>query len=143
VVEAKDVKVWFPQGGGLFAPAKTLRAVDGVSLAVREGETLGVVGESGSGKSTLARAILRLLPTQGGAVSLLGRDLTLADQQALRRARREMQVVFQDPLASLDPRMTIGESAAEPLRAFRPAMSRAEREAAVAEMLGEVGLRPE
>ncbi|MDB5444810.1 MAG: transporter ATP-binding protein, partial [Phenylobacterium sp.] len=105
VVAAKDVKVWFPMRRGLFARPQMLRAVDGVSLQVRQGETLGVVGESGSGKSTLARAVLHLIPATDGAVLLMGRDITRADQDTLRAARRDLQIVFQDPLASLDPRM--------------------------------------
>jgi oligopeptide/dipeptide ABC transporter ATP-binding protein len=140
VVEGRDVKVWFPVSGGLFARPKTLRAVDGVSFQVRAGETLGVVGESGCGKSTLSRAALNLIPASAGVITVLGRDLTHADQTAIRAARRDLQIVFQDPLASLDPRMTIGESIAEPLRAFRPGMSRAEREAETRAMMGQVDL---
>ena len=128
VVEGKDIKVWFNLRGGLFAKKQVLRAVDGVSLQVRQGETLGVVGESGSGKSTLARAVLQLLPpgagALGGTVTVLGRDLTSADQAALRAARKDLQIVFQDPLASLDPRMTIGDSIAEPLVIHAPHLSR-------------------
>jgi oligopeptide/dipeptide ABC transporter ATP-binding protein len=142
VVEARDLKVWFPVSAGLFAPRKTLRAVDGVSFSLRQGETLGVVGESGSGKSTLARAVLKLLPASAGAVSVMGRDLTRADQAAIRAARRDLQVVFQDPLASLDPRMTVGDSIAEPLRTFKPGEGRAAREAAIAETMQQVGLAP-
>src|SRR6201999_847177 len=96
-----------------------LRAVDGVSFQVRKGETLGVVGESGCGKSTLSRAVLNLIPPTTGAVTLLGRDITHADRQTMREARKDLQIVFQDPLASLDPRMTIGDSIAEPLQVFR------------------------
>ena len=143
VVEAKDLKVWFPLGQGLFAPRPILRAVDGVSLAVRRGETLGVVGESGCGKSTLSRAVLRLLPATAGSVSVLGRDITLADRQALRAARKDMQIVFQDPLASLDPRMTIGDSIAEPLRVFQPALDRVQREAECRAMMQRAGLPPD
>lgn len=148
VVEGKDVKVWFSIGGGFLARGKTLRAVDGVDLFVREGETLGVVGESGSGKSTLARAILRLLPPaldgagESGSVTLLGRDITDADRAAMKAARKDLQVVFQDPLASLDPRVTIGRSIAEPLLIHRPGMSAAAREAQTAAMMERVGLSP-
>jgi oligopeptide/dipeptide ABC transporter ATP-binding protein len=142
VVEATDMQVHFPIREGMFGQTRTLRAVDGVSFHVREGETLGVVGESGSGKSTLARAALRLIPPTAGAVTLLGRDITAADQQALRAARKDLQIVFQDPLASLDPRMTIGDSIAEPLRVFRPRMNRTEREAEVTAMMQKVELNP-
>jgi ABC-type microcin C transport system duplicated ATPase subunit YejF len=101
-----------------------------------------VVGESGSGKSTLARAILRLIPTEAGAVTLMGRDITMADREALRAARRDLQIVFQDPLASLDPRMTIGRSIAEPLSIHRPELSAAEREAETRAMMARVELDP-
>jgi oligopeptide/dipeptide ABC transporter ATP-binding protein len=142
VVEGRGLKVWFEVGGGLLAPKKQLRAVDGVDLSVRRGETLGVVGESGSGKSTLARAVLKLIPNTGGAVTLLGRDLAESDKQALRAARKDLQIVFQDPLASLDPRMTIGDSIGEPLRVFRPELTRGQRETLALEMMGRVGLDP-
>lgn len=142
VVEGRDVKVWFPVRQGWFGAAKTLRAVDGVSFHVRQGETLGVVGESGSGKSTLARAALNLLPLTQGAVTLMGRDITHAEREALRAARRDLQIVFQDPLASLDPRVTIGDSIAEPLQVFRHDLSRVERDAFVAAMMVKVELEP-
>jgi oligopeptide/dipeptide ABC transporter ATP-binding protein len=140
VVAGDDVKVWFPISEGLFGRRRTLRAVDGVSFAVRQGETLGVVGESGSGKSTLARAVLNLIPATAGAVTLMGRDITHAERDALRAARKDLQIVFQDPLASLDPRATIGSSIGEPLTVFRPAMDRAEREAEVRAMMARVEL---
>ncbi len=140
VVEGHDLKVWFPMPQGLFQKPKMLRAVDGVSLVVRQGETLGIVGESGSGKSTLARAVLNLVPATAGAVTLMGRDITRADREAMRRARKELQIIFQDPLASLDPRMTIGDSIAEPLRTFKPQLNRREAEAQVRTMMLRVGL---
>ena len=142
VLEARDVKVWFPISNGLFRPTLQLRAVDGVDLALRRGETLGVVGESGSGKSTLARAVLNLITPTAGAVTLLGRDLTTSQGRAMQAARKDLQIVFQDPLASLDPRMTIGESIAEPLRAHRPDMAQLARGSAVREIMREVGLDP-
>ena len=140
VVEGHDLKVWFPVDAGLFGARRMLRAVDGVSFQVRAGETLGVVGESGCGKSTLSRAALNLVTTTAGAVTVLGRDITHADQAAMRAARQDLQIVFQDPLASLDPRMTIGDSIAEPLRAFRPGLDHAAREAETRAMMGRVGL---
>jgi oligopeptide/dipeptide ABC transporter ATP-binding protein len=142
VVEGQDIKVWFPVGQGLFAKPKSLRAVDGVSFQVREGETLGVVGESGCGKSTLSRAVLNLLPATAGAVTMMGADITHAERETLRAARRDLQIVFQDPLASLDPRAAIGESIAEPLVVFRPDLSRRLREAEVVAMMQKVGLDP-
>jgi oligopeptide/dipeptide ABC transporter ATP-binding protein len=142
VVEGHDVKVWFPIRQGLFGGTRMLRAVDGVSFQVRQGETLGVVGESGSGKSTLARAVLNLLPATEGTVTLMGRDITHAERETMRAARRDLQIVFQDPLASLDPRATIGSSIAEPLEVFRPGLSRAEHAAEVAAMMARVELDP-
>ncbi len=139
-VEARDVKVWFPVRRGLFGRRDDLRAVDGVSLEIRQGETLGVVGESGCGKSTLSRAVLRLIPRTAGAVTLLGRDIPEADREALRSARRDLQIVFQDPLASLDPRMPVGDSIAEPLGVFQPHLDRRAREAQVRAMMDRVGL---
>ncbi|MEW6016909.1 MAG: dipeptide ABC transporter ATP-binding protein [Pseudomonadota bacterium] len=143
VVQAQDMKVWFPIRQGLFGGERQLRAVDGVSFEVRQGETLGVVGESGCGKSTLSRAVLNLIKPTDGAVTLMGRDITQAEREALRAARKDMQIVFQDPLASLDPRMTIGDSIAEPLKIFRPNLSRDERDVEVAAMMARAGLAPE
>ncbi len=142
VVEAKDIKVWFPMNGGLFGTRRELRAVDGVSFRIRQGETLGVVGESGCGKSTLSRAVLNLLPATAGAVTVLGRDITHADQAEMRKARRDLQIVFQDPLASLDPRMTIGQSIEEPLTVYRPELDAEARQAEVAAMMEQAGLSP-
>jgi oligopeptide/dipeptide ABC transporter ATP-binding protein len=142
IVEAKGVKVWFPIRHGAFGKTVQLRAVDGVDITLRRGETLGVVGESGSGKSTLARAVLKLIPPSAGAVTILGRDITKADGEALRKARKDLQIVFQDPLASLDPRMTIGDSIAEPLQVHRPQLSHPEREEMARRMMREVELDP-
>ncbi len=140
VVQGDDLKVWFPVRDGLFTAPRRLRAVDGVSLEIRRGETLGVVGESGCGKSTLARAIVRLLPPSSGAVTLMGRDITAASARTLQGARKDLQVVFQDPLASLDPRMTVGESIGEPLRVFRTDLDASGREARTVDMMARAGL---
>jgi oligopeptide/dipeptide ABC transporter ATP-binding protein len=142
LVEGRDVKVWFPVRQGLLGATRTLRAVDGVSFHVRQGETLGVVGESGSGKSTLARAVLNLIPATAGAVTLMGRDITQADRDAVRAARKDLQIVFQDPLASLDPRATVGTSIAEPLTVFKPGLSHRERQREVTAMMEQVELDP-
>jgi oligopeptide transport system ATP-binding protein len=116
------------------------RVLSDVSFDLLAGETLGVVGESGSGKSTLARAILRLIPATQGSIVWRGRDLRTCDSSALQRLRRELQIIFQDPLGSLNPRMTVGETIAEPLRIFEPALNTQRRVARVGEMLERVGL---
>jgi len=146
VVSGQDVKVWFPVRQGMLGKKVMLRAVDGVDFQVRQGETLGVVGESGCGKSTLSRAVLRLLPPgggeTGGLVTVMGRDISHADEAAMRKERKDLQIVFQDPLASLDPRSTIGDSIAEPLRVFRPDLDRRQRELEAAGMMERAGLSP-
>jgi ABC-type microcin C transport system duplicated ATPase subunit YejF len=137
-----DLRVTFPIGGGLFQKAQHLHAVDGVSFTLNRAETLGIVGESGSGKSTLARAVLQLLPYEGGRVVWMGRDLGEADKTALRALRADMQIVFQDPLASLDPRMPVGQSIAEPLKALEPGLPRAQIQERVRAMMARAGLDP-
>jgi oligopeptide/dipeptide ABC transporter ATP-binding protein len=144
LLEVDDIHVTFPVHvpGGLFGHRVPLRAVDGVSFQLRPGETLGVVGESGCGKSTLARGVLRLLDPSAGSVAWLGRNIAKASRKDMQPLRQELQIVFQDPLASLDPRMTIGESIAEPLTVFRPQMDRKAREGAAREMMDRMGLDP-
>lgn len=116
LVVARDLCVEFTSGGGLFGgSARTVRAVDGVSLSVDQGQTLGLVGESGSGKTTVGRAILRLIPATSGSVTFAGEDVLGASAARLRRLRQEMQIIFQDPAGSLNPRMRIRDIVAEPL----------------------------
>ena len=142
VVETRDLKVWFPIRRGLLRrTVGHLRAVDGVDIAIRKGETLGVVGESGSGKSSLGYALLRLIPSTGKIV-VLGEDIAGRSGRALRPVRRHMQIVFQDPYGSLSPRMPVGDIIAEGLRVHMPRLSPAEREARVFAVLNEVGLDP-
>jgi oligopeptide/dipeptide ABC transporter ATP-binding protein len=144
VLEVEDARVWYPVPvkGGVFPRRKPLKAVDGVSFALKAGETLGIVGESGCGKSTLARAALRLVPPTSGTIAWLGRDTSELSRGALRRERKDLQIVFQDPLASLDPRMTVGASIAEPLSTFEPGLGGRAREARVREMMAHAGLDP-
>ena len=144
MLEVDDLHVSFPVhvSGGLFGRRVPLRAVDGVSLSLRPGETLGVVGESGCGKSTLARGVLRLVDPSAGSIAWLGRNIADASRKEMQPLRQELQIVFQDPLASLDPRMTIGQSIAEPLSVFRPTMKGPEKEAAAAAMMQRMGLDP-
>ena len=137
VLEARGLKVHFPVGRG-----RAVRAVDGVDLALRPGETLALVGESGCGKSTLGRALLRLEPVTAGQVIAFGDDVTHARGKALRPLRRKAAMVFQDPHGSLDPRMSVGQSVAEPLFVHRVGTP-AERRARVAALLTRVGLSPD
>jgi oligopeptide transport system ATP-binding protein len=125
---------------GLGVEFEGRAAVDDVSFEIAPGEVLGLVGESGSGKSTLARALLRLVPVTRGTVRWRGTDLLRYKGAALRRRRRDLQMVFQDPLASLDPRMTVGETLAEPLEIFEPQLGKQARAQRVALMLERVGL---
>jgi len=144
LLQVNDLEVQFAAGrAGWFGPRRYLRAVDGVSFDLHRGETLGIVGESGCGKSTLARAVLQLLDGYSGQVLLLGHDLSELDRARLTRTRRDLQVIFQDPLASLNPRMTVGDIISEPLLTFQPELSRAARLERVQALLGKVGLQPE
>jgi len=134
----------FPVGGGLFGGrAGVVRAVDGVSFEIRRGETLGLVGESGCGKTTTGRCILQLERPTSGQVFFEGHDLTTLDEDALRPIRRRMQVIFQDPYSSLNPRMTVGQIIAEPLAVHGIVADRAERARRVRELLSHVGLLPQ
>jgi oligopeptide transport system ATP-binding protein len=138
ILRVEDVYKHFPIGG---RGGEVVRAVDGVSLAVRRGETLGLVGESGCGKSTLARVITNLQPATAGKVVFDGSDLTQLSGSRMRRIRRQVQIIFQDPFASLDPRMTVGEIIAEPIDNFGVARGRA-RQQRIQELLRLVGLNP-
>jgi peptide/nickel transport system ATP-binding protein len=141
LIEVETVRVHFPvPSARWFGKREVLRAVDGVDLTLAPGETLGVVGESGSGKSTLARAILRLAPATAGSVAVLGRDLTALSPAGLRAIKRNLQVVFQDPLAALNPRMTVGDIVSEPLWTHRPELDAAAVKASAVDVLRSVGL---
>jgi microcin C transport system ATP-binding protein len=143
VVETRDLKVWFPvKRGVLRRVVGHIKAVDGVSLEVRKGETLGVVGESGSGKTTLGLAILRLISSDGPIV-FLGNTIQGLRFKAMRPFRRDMQIVFQDPYGSLSPRMSVSDIIEEGLWVHHPKMEQAEREQRVIRALTDVGLDPD
>jgi oligopeptide/dipeptide ABC transporter ATP-binding protein len=139
-LSVSELSVEFPVRSPWPGKRRRLAALTAVSLALARGEALGVVGESGSGKSTLARAILALLPASAGRVVWLGRDLSRLPPKELRALRADLQIIFQDPLGSLDPRMTLTEIVAEPLAVHSPRLGAAAREGAVARMLERVGL---
>ena len=143
VLEVENLVKRFPLRAGPFRRgAGWVNAVNGVSFRVRPGETLGVVGESGCGKTTLGKTVMRLLRPDGGRITLHGRDVTEASDAELRTSRRDVQMVFQDPFSSLNPRMTCGRIVAEPLEIHGLAPRRGKEER-VAEMFERVGLRPE
>src|SRR5471032_2414908 len=145
LLEVADLKVHFDIKDGkqcFWQPSKTLKAVDGVTLRLYEGETLGVVGESGCGKSTFARALIGLVKATDGRVAWLGKDLLNMSDNEWRKTRSDIQMIFQDPLASLNPRMTIGEIIAEPLKTYNPNMPRLEVKEKVKAMMLKVGLLP-
>ena len=144
VLRVQDLGIDFKlHEGGLFSPkAHVIKAVNGVSFDLNAGETLGIVGESGCGKSTLARALLALIKPDRGRVLWLGEDLNRLDEEALRKKRQDLQIVFQDPLAALNPRMTVRDIIAEPLWTFFPKIARVQVDERVRGMMQLVGLLP-
>jgi oligopeptide/dipeptide ABC transporter ATP-binding protein len=144
LVEIGDLRTWFAVKAGLSGASnkQTVKAVDGVTLSIRNGEVLGLVGESGSGKTTLGRSILRLVEPTSGQVTFNGRSVTGMEQSEMRILRREMQIIFQDPGGSLDPRMSVGEIIAEGLQ-IHGIGTRKEQRARVAELLRLVDLEPD
>src|ERR1700737_1351825 len=141
-MSAEEFKVLFPVKRGLLRnTVGHIKAVDGVSLTVRRGETLGVVGESGSGKTTLGLALLRLISSDGPIV-FLGRNIQGLRFKAMRPFRRDMQIVFQDPFGALSPRMSVGDIVAEGLSVHQSSLSRDQREARVVKALRDVGMDP-
>jgi len=144
ILSVRDLKVHFPiPGKGLFAKDRPLKAVDGVNFDLFPGETLGVVGESGCGKSTLGRAILQLIAPSGGQVAWLGKNIVGIPHRDMQPLRRDFQIIFQDPLACLNPRMTIGEIIAEPLVTHKPELGKDEIKTRVKRMMARVGLLPQ
>ena len=144
LLELRDLRTSFRiAGGGLFGPKRMLHAVDGVSFSIAEGEVLGLVGESGCGKSTVGRTLTRLERATGGQALFDGQDILQMPARAFRPLRREIQMIFQDPFASLNPRLTIGQTLAEPLFIHRLATGREEARALIAETLELVGMDPQ
>lgn len=143
ILSARGLTRHFQGAGAPFRKPPPVRAVDGVSLDIRRGETFAIVGESGSGKSTLARLLARLLEPTAGSVAFEGREIAGLSGRALKDLRRDVQFIFQDPFSSLNPRASVGTLIGEPLETHFPQMSAAERRERVAELLTQVGLRPE
>jgi oligopeptide/dipeptide ABC transporter ATP-binding protein len=144
ILEVRDLRKHFEVGGGMFGGRRGIvRAVDGVSFALRRGETLGLVGESGCGKTTTGRCILQLEQPTSGQIIFEGRDLAGVDARELRAVRRRMQVIFQDPYSSLNPRMTVGDIVAEPLAVHGIVKRASARRDRVRELLRQVGLLPQ
>ena len=141
LVKVECLRTWFPVRGCLFRK-RYVRAVDGVSLSIPRGKTLAVVGESGSGKTTLGRTILGLIEPVAGKVFFDGIDIFSLSRRQMRRLRRRMQIIFQDPVSSLNPRMIVGSIIAEPLKVHHICSTRRERNKRVAELLLRVGLEP-
>lgn len=143
ILQATDVVKYFGEGNSWLSRAPVVKAVDGVSLQVRRGETFAIVGESGCGKSTLARVLMRLLAPSSGNVLFDGHEISAASGAALRTLRQDMQFIFQDPFSSLNPRMTVGKLVGEPLEVHSPELTAQQRRDRVAELLRKVGLRAE
>jgi oligopeptide transport system ATP-binding protein len=139
LLSLQGLQVYYSLGGGLFKASRVVKAVDGVTLEIKKGETLGLVGESGCGKSTLGKAILRLTEPTGGKVFYDGKDLAHLPPSAMREQRKHLQMIFQDPYASLNPRMTVGNIIGEPIRTFGLARGRTV-ESQVQELMETVGL---
>ena len=143
IMQVENLKVHFnvsSEGDMPWTKRKKLQAVNGVSFELKSGETLGIVGESGCGKSTLARAIISMVPSETGRVLWFGKDLLTLQKTEMRKHRKEIQMIFQDPLASLNPRMTIGEIIAEPLKTHYPKTSKADIKLRVEDVMNKVGL---
>ena len=140
ILKIKDLKVYYPVRKGMLGKVQYVKAVDGVSLDVHKGEVLGIVGESGCGKSTLGKAVCRLIPSTGGEIVLNDRDISNMKDKELRPYRKEIQMIFQDPYASLNPRMSVHDIIAEPMIIHNMYQSKEEIDAHVTELLNEVGL---
>jgi oligopeptide transport system ATP-binding protein len=144
ILEVRNLTVWFPRRSSFLGGAMgEIKAVTNVSFNVPSGKTVGLVGESGSGKTTIGMAILRLVPITSGNILFRGTDITTLSQKAFRPLRRQIQMIFQDPFGSLNPRWNILKTVTEPLRVHFPALNLSQREDRAAELLRKVGLQPE
>ena len=139
-LKVTDLKMYFPVKSGIFSKARSLKAVDGVSFSIAQGETMGLVGESGCGKTTVGRTILKLYEATGGSIVYKGTDITGFDDQEMRPYRRKMQMIFQDPYTSLDPRMNVEAIISEPIRALK-LCSEGDRRDRVRELIQMMGLK--
>ncbi len=142
ILKVEGLKTWFPVGGGLFSPKQTVKAVNDVSFEVMENETFGLVGESGCGKSTLGRTLVKIYEPTAGKIEFMGKDIAGLKGTELQDFRRNMQMIFQDPYASLNPRMTVGEIIREPMDIHNIGTPK-EREEKVSSLLETVGLKPD
>jgi peptide/nickel transport system ATP-binding protein/oligopeptide transport system ATP-binding protein len=143
LVEVENLKKYFWVGGGGFRKKEAVRAVDDISFFIKKGETFGLVGESGCGKSTCGKVILRLFDPTDGKICFDGQDITCLNKKEMKKFRREMMIIYQDPFASLDPRMTIGSIIAEPMEVHGLTGSREEKEERVVDLMEKVGLTPD
>lgn len=143
ILELDDLKVYFYTGGGFLSKKEVVKAVDGISLKIYPGETFGLVGESGCGKSTTGRAIVKINQPTGGTIKVNGKDITKIKGSDLKQFKRDVQMIFQDPYASLNPRMTVGEIIREPMDIHKIYDTKEEREKRVRELLELVGLKPD
>jgi len=144
LLSVRNLRTWFPVSGGILRRhIDDIKAVDDVSFDVEEGTTVGLVGESGSGKSTIGKTLLKLVPATSGEVLFAGRDILPMSETEFRPLRRELQMIFQDPFGSLNPRHTIFQIIGEALEIHFPQMNRSDRRERVAELLRQVGLKPE
>jgi peptide/nickel transport system ATP-binding protein len=144
LLTVENLKVWFPGKRKIFGkPSEFIKAVDDVSFDVYEGETVGLVGESGCGKTTLGRSIIRLIEPTSGRILFKGHDLAHATKEELRKLRKEIQIIFQDPYSSLNPRMTVGEAIGEPLKVHNVATGTSQQKQMVIELLEKVNLKAE
>jgi oligopeptide transport system ATP-binding protein len=143
LIKVENLSKSFSISAGVFSRPLELKALQDISFSVKRGETLGIVGESGCGKSTLGRCILQLLTPERGRVLWMGQDIAALPPEAMRKHRKDLQIIFQDPLASLNPRMTVGEIIADPLRTLMPELKAKERRERVIRIMEAVGLLPE